>query len=104
MVKGLKSNKSIINNQMIGNKSTLSLTTQLRDVAQAFYLKVWGEAFNATGVRANSDLKGSDKVYYPLTLSTTPSSTLPSPDRSFTSSVPKSLTAPTFEPSTKKEK
>ena len=89
---------------MISNKSTLSLTTQLRDVAQAFCLEVWGEAFNAAGVCANSDLKGSDKVYYPLTLSTAPSSTFPSPDPSFTSSAPKSLTVPTFEPSIKKEK
>ena len=33
--------------------TTQSLTTQLRDVARAFCIEVWGEALNAAGVSAN---------------------------------------------------
>ena len=39
-------------------KTTQSLTAQLRDVARAFYLEVWGEAINAivVGVESKSFL------------------------------------------------
>ena len=33
-------------------KTTKSLTAQLWDVTQAFFLEVWGEALNAVGVSA----------------------------------------------------
>ena len=85
-------------------KSTQSLTVELRDVARAFYLEVRGEAINATGVGVDSDLGGPGKVYYPLALHATTSSTLPQPDSSSNSLAPKSLATPTSEPSTKKEK
>ena len=46
-------------------KTTQSLTAQLRDVARAFYLEVWGEAINAIVVGVNFDLGGPDKVTIP---------------------------------------
>ena len=46
-------------------KTTQSLTAQLRDVARAFYLEVWGEAINAIVVSVNFDLGGPDKVTIP---------------------------------------
>ena len=49
-------------------KTTQSLTIQLKDVARAFCLEVWGEALNTARVSADFDLKGSDKVYYPSLL------------------------------------
>ena len=86
-------------------KSTQSLTVELRDVARAFYLEVRGEAINATGVGVDSDLGGGGhKVYYLLALRFATSSTLPQPDPSSNSLAPKSMVAPTSEPSTKKEK
>lgn len=47
------------------NKIAQSLITQLLDIAQAFCLKLWGEALNVAGVDANSDLRGSSSIYYP---------------------------------------
>ena len=85
-------------------KSTQSLTAELRDVARAFYLEVRGEAINAIVVGVDFDLGGPDKVYYPLALRFATSSTLPQPDPSSNSLAPKSMVAPTSEPSTKKEK
>ena len=49
-------------------------------------------------------LGGPHKVYYLLALRFATSSTLPQPNPSSNSLAPKSLAAPTFEPSTKKEK
>ena len=37
-------------------KTAESLTAQLRDVAHAFCLKVWGQALNAAGVDTESKL------------------------------------------------
>ena len=45
-------------------KIAQSLSPQLWDAAQAFYVEVWGEALNAAGVNADSELRGADKVYY----------------------------------------
>uniref|UniRef100_A0A7N2KQN4 Uncharacterized protein n=1 Tax=Quercus lobata TaxID=97700 RepID=A0A7N2KQN4_QUELO len=53
-------------------KTAQSLTAQLRDVVRTFYLEVWGEALNAIGVGANSDLRGPSKVYYPLPFASLP--------------------------------
>ena len=47
-------------------KVAKSLTAQLRDVARAFCLEVWGQALNAVGVSTESELRAPDKVYYPL--------------------------------------
>ena len=58
-------------------QTTQSLTAQLRDVARALYLEVWGEAINAVGVGVDSDLGGPDKVYHPLAFRVATSSTLP---------------------------
>ena len=46
-------------------KAIESLTAQLKDVARAFYLEVWGQALNVTGVDTESELRAPDKVYYP---------------------------------------
>ena len=53
------------------------LTTQLRDVARAFCLDLWGQALNVTGVDTESELWAPDKVYYPPALCLAP--TLPQP-------------------------
>ena len=85
-------------------KTAQSLIVQFRDVPWAFCLEVWGEALNTTGVSADADLRGTDKVYYPLALSIAPSSALPLPDSSSASSAPKSTTIPTSTPFVGKEK
>ena len=85
-------------------KTAQSLITQLRDVAWALCLEVQGEALNAAGVGADSDLRGTDKVYYPPALRVAPSSALPPPDLSSTSLIPKSTIAPISVPFAKKEK
>ena len=43
-----------------------SLTAQLRDVARAFCLEVWGQALNAAGVSTESEFWAPSQVYYPL--------------------------------------
>lgn len=58
-------------------KAAKSLTAQLRDVARAFCLEVWGQVLNAAGVDADSELRAPEKVYYPLALCLPP--TLPPP-------------------------
>lgn len=75
-------------------KTTQSLTAQLRDVARAFYVEVQGEAFNATRVSADFELRGANKIYYPRPLQTTSSPTFAFPDPSSTSSAPKLAIAP----------
>ena len=59
-------------------KTAQNLTAQLRDVARAFCLEVWGEALNAAGVSIELELRALDKVYYPPALCLTPSLTQPS--------------------------
>lgn len=79
-------------------KATERLTTQLRDVAQAFCLEVWGQVLNVAGVDANSKLRAPEKVNYPpaprLAL------TLPPPQAETGFVPPSSLDQPTFAPST----
>lgn len=58
-------------------KTAQSLTTQLRDVARAFCLEVWGLALNVARIDIESELRASDKVYYPQALRLAPSSLQP---------------------------
>ena len=83
-----------------------SLTTQLRDVAQAFCLEVWGQALNAVGVNTESELKALEKVYYPLTLLLAPNPLQPSADPSsaFTSSLAQPVSTSFATPAKDKEK
>lgn len=84
-------------------KTTQSLTTQLRDVAWAFCVEVWGEALNTAGLVVDSSFKGSDKIYYPLLFASFQA--LPSPPNlSSTSSVAKSTATSTTVPTSKKDK
>ena len=55
-------------------KTAESHTAQLRDVAQAFYLEVWGQALTAAGVSDESELRAADRVYYPPALRLAPTS------------------------------
>ena len=81
-----------------------NLIAQLKDVAQAFCLEVQGEALTVAEVNANSDLRGTDKVYYPLAHCITPNFALPPHYPSSTSSTPKSTTTQTSMPFARKEK
>lgn len=85
-------------------KTAQSLTAQLRNVARNFCAEVQSEALNTTGVEADSDLRGADKVYYPPTLCLAPSIALPPPNPSFTSLVPKSTTTSTIKSASEKDK
>ena len=51
-----------------------SLTAQIRDVARAFCLEVWGQALNIVMVSTESELRAPDKVYYPPALRLAPTS------------------------------
>ena len=55
-------------------KTVESLTVQLRNVARAFCLEVWGQALNAVGVSTESELRAPDKFYYPPALRLAPTS------------------------------
>ena len=63
-------------------KTAESLTAQFRDVAQTFYLEVWGQALNAARVNIESELRAPNKVYYPPTLRLAPTPLQPSTDPS----------------------
>ena len=79
-------------------KAAKSLIAQLRDIARAFYLEVWGQALNSFGVSTESELRASDQVYYPSALRLAPSPSQPSADPSF---APTSSSAqPAFTQST----
>lgn len=54
-------------------KTTQNLTAQLKDVAQAFCLEIWGQALTAAGVSTKSELRAPDRVYYPPALCLAPS-------------------------------
>ena len=57
-------------------KISHNLTAQLRDVARAFCLEVWGQALTAAGVSIELELRALDKVHYLPALRLAPS---PSP-------------------------
>ena len=61
-------------------KIAQNLTTQLKDVARAFYLEVWGQALTAVGVSTESELRAPDKVHYPSALHLAPNPFPPSTD------------------------
>ena len=65
-------------------KAAKSLIAQLRDIARAFYLEVWGQALNSFGVSTESELRASDQVYYPSALRLAPNLPQPSVDHSST--------------------
>ena len=83
-------------------KIAQNLTTQLKDVARAFYLEVWGQALTAAGVSTKSELRAPDKVHYPSALRLAPSPSPPStdPNSAFASIQPTTTLATT--PATKK--
>ena len=56
---------------------------QLRDVARAFCLEVWGQALTAIGVSTESELRAANRVYYPPGLRLAPSLSQPLADPSF---------------------
>ena len=85
-------------------KTTQSLTAQLRDVAWTFCAEVWSEALNTAGVMADSDLRGANKVYYPLALCLTPSIASPPPNPSSTSSTPQSTITSATKPASRIDK
>ena len=87
-------------------KMAKSLTAQLKDVARAFYLEVWGQALNAARITIESELRALDKVYYPPTLPLAPSLSQPSTDLSQapTSSLTQLATIPSATPAKDKEK
>ena len=58
-------------------KTAQYLTAQLKDVAQAFCLEIWGQALTAAGVSTKSELRAPDRVYYPLALCLAPSLSQP---------------------------
>lgn len=80
-------------------KTTQSLAAQLRDIARAFCLEVWGEALNVTRVNANSELRGPSNIYYLPALHVAPSPSPPMFDSTLPSSVP-----PPSDPFIKKER
>ena len=61
-------------------KITQSLTAQLRDVARAFCLEVWGQALTAAGVSTKLELRAFNRIYYPPVLRLAPNSSQPSAD------------------------
>ena len=61
-------------------KTAQSLTAQLRDVARAFCLEVWGQALTTAGVNTKSELRAFNRIYYPLALRLAPNSSQPSAD------------------------
>ena len=61
-------------------KTAESLTTQLRDIARAFCLEVWGQALIAVEVNTKLELKAPDRVYCLPALRLVPSPSQPSTD------------------------
>ena len=87
-------------------KAAESLTTQLKDVARAFCLEVWGQALNAVGVSIELELRTLDKVYYPATLHLDPSPPQPTanPSSAPTSSSTQLASTPSATLAKDKEK
>ena len=87
-------------------KTAESLIAQLRDVARAFYLEVWGQALNAARISIESELRAPDKVYYPpaLCLALSPSQPSTDPSQAPTSFSAQPATTPSATPAKDKEK
>ena len=63
-------------------KTAESLITQLKDIAWAFCLEVWGQALNVARISTEPKLRAPNKVYYPLALRLALSPSQPSTDLS----------------------
>lgn len=84
-------------------KTTQSLTTQLRDIALAFFLEVQGQALTAAGVSIESKLRALDKVYYPPALRPALNPPPPTTDPSLTSTLAQPTIASVASPVVEKE-
>ena len=51
-----------------------ALRAEVAEVCRFYYLQVWNEALNQTGVEASSAFRGADNVYYPPAIRTSSSS------------------------------
>lgn len=82
-------------------KAIESFTAQLKDIARAFYLEVWGQALSASGVGTNSEFRAPKKVYYlpALRLAPTPHQHLADSSSVPSSSSDQSTAAPSTTPS-----
>lgn len=78
-------------------KASESLIAQLRDVARAFYIEVWGQALSATRVSEDSELRAPDRIYYPPALRL--ASTLSQPPTDTNVAPPSSSDQPASTPS-----
>ena len=87
-------------------KTAESLTTQLRDIARAFCLEVWGQALIAVGVNTELKLKAPNRVYCLPALRLAPSPSQPSTDPGLapTSSSEQPTATPPATPAKEKEK
>lgn len=85
-------------------KTAQSLTAQLKDIAQAFCLEVWGHALTIARVSTKSKLRAPDRVYYSPTLRLAPSLSQPSADPGFASASDsvQPATTPATTPATEK--
>ena len=84
-------------------KTAQSLKAQLRDIAQVFFLEVWGQALTIARVSIESELKAPDKVYYPLALRLAPNPPPPATDLSSTSTLAQPTAASVVSPVVEKE-
>ena len=78
------------------------MTAQLRDVAQAFCLEVWGQALTIVEVSTKSELRAPNRVYYPPALRLAPSLPKSLADPSFASVSVQPTITPTTIPATEK--
>ena len=87
-------------------KTAESLTAQLKVVAWAFCLEVWGQALNVARISTASELRAPNKVYYPLALRLALSPSQPSTDlgQAPTSFSTQPTTTPFATPTKDKEK
>ena len=87
-------------------KAAESLIAQLRDVARAFCLEVWGQALTIAGVNTKSELRAPNKVYYPptLRLALNPPQSSANPDSAPTSSSAQPTTTPSATSTKDKER
>ncbi|XP_075645347.1 uncharacterized protein LOC142616359 [Castanea sativa] len=72
-----------------------SLTAQLKGVARAFCLEVWGHALDAAGVAADEELRAPDSVYYPAALRLAPTPLMPPSEPAVPIPAPDPSDAPT---------
>ena len=49
-------------------KTKEAFRAEVSEVCRHYYLQVWNEAFNQTGVDASSTLRRAESMYYPLAI------------------------------------